>query len=466
MHSSVLGVQLTISIVHPSLTLYEFKGYSHIQVSWITVDLWWSWWTMATTDNKQQSAIVHYCKICHRGFSCGGALGGHMRAHNIAEVINSIQDEQQQQGLLVGDKPEGSKHSYFLRTTSNRFLNLQSPVRGEHSSERASLEDDKLLSPISSSVSKIEDGGAKKAHLWKFLGDNGNENGCFSREEQDLANVLVTLSNNTVDNNMYKNKTKEVSTPLAKGLFQCKACKKVFNSHQALGGHRASHKKVKGCYAAKPDDLTDDEMLEEDDFISHNEISMAQESLDPNFNLNNLTSQNTSHDDHDITREGKVHECSICYRVFSSGQALGGHKRFHWLQTDSTFITPFHDQFQYYGAEDYKKLTTSCSKDSELLDLNLPPDQTVDEKSTTTFLQPSINNVIKINNDEENKGYENCKKIEVCGKRSIKKLQDLGHNYNGEESRLCKLAKHCNVRDLKLDAVSSPWLQVGLASNK
>ncbi|KAL8112328.1 hypothetical protein AgCh_019865 [Apium graveolens] len=380
-----------------------------------------------------------------------------MRAHNIAEVINRIHEDQQE-GLLIGDKPEGNKHSYFLRTTSNRFLNLQSPVRGEHSSKRACFEDDKL--------SKNEDGGAKRAYLWKFLGKEGSENGCFSREEQDLANVLVTLSNNTVENNICKNKTKDqVSMPLAKGLFQCKGCKKVFNSHQALGGHRASHKKVKGCYAAKPDDdLTDDEMPEED-FITHNEISMAPESLDPDFNLNNLTSQNTSPGDHDITREGKVHECSICHRVFSSGQALGGHKRFHWLQTDSTFIAPFHDQFQYYyGVEDYKKLTASCSKDAELLDLNLPPDETVDEKCTTTILSPGMNNVIKINIDEENKNYENSKKIEVCGKR---KLQESGHKYNGEGSRICKLAKHCNVRDLKLDAVSSsPWLQVGLASNK
>uniref|UniRef100_J3LFH8 C2H2-type domain-containing protein n=1 Tax=Oryza brachyantha TaxID=4533 RepID=J3LFH8_ORYBR len=28
------------------------------------------------------------------------------------------------------------------------------------------------------------------------------------------------------------------------GMFECKACKKLFSSHQALGGHRASHKKT------------------------------------------------------------------------------------------------------------------------------------------------------------------------------------------------------------------------------
>lgn len=33
------------------------------------------------------------------------------------------------------------------------------------------------------------------------------------------------------------------------GHFECSSCKKVFGSHQALGGHRASHKNVKGCFA-------------------------------------------------------------------------------------------------------------------------------------------------------------------------------------------------------------------------
>lgn len=30
-------------------------------------------------------------------------------------------------------------------------------------------------------------------------------------------------------------------------------------------------------------------------------------------------------------KEVKIHECPVCYRVFSSGQALGGHKRSHGI---------------------------------------------------------------------------------------------------------------------------------------
>ena len=32
------------------------------------------------------------------------------------------------------------------------------------------------------------------------------------------------------------------------------------------------------------------------------------------------------------------HRCSICLRVFSSGQALGGHKRCHWEKGDETSV--------------------------------------------------------------------------------------------------------------------------------
>ncbi|KAM0942120.1 putative transcription factor C2H2 family [Dioscorea sansibarensis] len=35
--------------------------------------------------------------------------------------------------------------------------------------------------------------------------------------------------------------------------YQCSSCKRVFSSRQALGGHRATHKNVKGCYALERD---------------------------------------------------------------------------------------------------------------------------------------------------------------------------------------------------------------------
>ncbi|KAK4401316.1 Zinc finger protein ZAT3 [Sesamum angolense] len=116
------------------------------------------------------------------------------------------------------------------------------------------------------------------------------------------------------------------------GGFECSSCKKVFGSHQALGGHRASHKNVKGCYAntnykskddgeeillleggwMDDDDDDDDTMMKE---MIHNEQQQM------------LVSSGSS--------GAGGHKCSICLRVFSSGQALGGHKRCHWEKMEA-----------------------------------------------------------------------------------------------------------------------------------
>ncbi|CAN6284709.1 unnamed protein product [Urochloa humidicola] len=67
-------------------------------------------------------------------------------------------------------------------------------------------------------------------------------------------------------------------------VFECKTCNRTFPSFQALGGHRASHKKPRladgGAATAEPP-------------------------------------------------KPKVHGCSICGLEFAIGQALGGHMRRH-----------------------------------------------------------------------------------------------------------------------------------------
>ncbi|KAJ0462985.1 hypothetical protein HanHA300_Chr14g0510171 [Helianthus annuus] len=53
----------------------------------------------------------------------------------------------------------------------------------------------------------------------------------------------------------------------------------------------------------------------------------------------------------------KGHECQICFRMFKSGQALGGHKR-------SRFINGSMDHYATMG-----HAAPSCS---DMIDLNLP----------------------------------------------------------------------------------------------
>ncbi|CAH8328926.1 unnamed protein product [Eruca vesicaria subsp. sativa] len=79
----------------------------------------------------------------------------------------------------------------------------------------------------------------------------------------------------------------------------CSVCGKAFPSYQALGGHKASHR-------IKPPTAADDS--------APPSIAVARGSTT-------------------IAPSGKIHECSICHKVFPTGQALGGHKRCHYEGT-------------------------------------------------------------------------------------------------------------------------------------
>ncbi|RID80189.1 hypothetical protein BRARA_A02870 [Brassica rapa] len=79
--------------------------------------------------------------------------------------------------------------------------------------------------------------------------------------------------------------------------YKCSVCGKAFPSYQALGGHKASHR-------IKP--LT------------------ADNSTSP------IIAGEKHHSSATVPPSGKIHECSICRKVFPTGQALGGHKRCHY----------------------------------------------------------------------------------------------------------------------------------------
>ncbi|KAJ0734629.1 putative transcription factor C2H2 family [Helianthus annuus] len=73
------------------------------------------------------------------------------------------------------------------------------------------------------------------------------------------------------------------SNSLPDRVFNCKTCNKEFKSFQALGGHRASHKRLK---------TTDGDKIQ-------------------------------------TPPKPKTHECPVCGLEFAIGQALGGHMRRH-----------------------------------------------------------------------------------------------------------------------------------------
>lgn len=102
---------------------------------------------------------------------------------------------------------------------------------------------------------------------------------------------------------------------------RCDICYKLFDSRKALSGHKSAS----SCYRK----------LEP----FHPSPSRKNMSSDLNRKLS--------------SRKSYRHECPICFRVFKSGQALGGHKRSHFLGSSTA-------------------IDSEINKVPSLIDLNLP----------------------------------------------------------------------------------------------
>ncbi|XP_010557519.1 PREDICTED: zinc finger protein AZF2-like [Tarenaya hassleriana] len=121
-------------------------------------------------------------------------------------------------------------------------------------------------------------------------------------EDEYLALCLVMLARGRPTTAQTQTQTQ---TQTQKISYKCSVCNKAFPSYQALGGHKASHRiKSASTAATTADDLSA--------VASTGEKSQAATA---------------------VALSGKTHECSICHKVFPTGQALGGHKRCHYEGT-------------------------------------------------------------------------------------------------------------------------------------
>eukprot|EP01018_Ginkgo_biloba_P018995 Gb_11510 [translate_table: standard] len=172
---------------------------------------------------------------------------------------------------------------------------------------------------------------------------------------------------------------KDTELDAGKSVHQCNTCKKLFNSHQALGGHRASHRKVKGCFAAEEQGtpMTESEAVNVDVNVNVNIMKFSPPGEEEGaVTLSHLTQEESPEQESFSKKVPKAHRCSICHRVFPSGQALGGHKRCHWIgdrvtETATSVISTDKEQ-QQSGAP-------NRSPKDELLDLNQPPPMDEDD---------------------------------------------------------------------------------------
>ncbi|EHA8591552.1 zinc finger protein ZAT10 [Cocos nucifera] len=122
--------------------------------------------------------------------------------------------------------------------------------------------------------------------------------------EEYLALCLVMLASG--DGRRQPSPFPPLPPPPPKLSYKCSVCGKAFPSYQALGGHKSSHRRPTGIEDVR---------------------------LFSSFAGNGSVSSGGSGGG---SEGGRVHQCSVCFRSFPSGQALGGHKRCHYWEVSSS----------------------------------------------------------------------------------------------------------------------------------
>ncbi|KAH1073431.1 hypothetical protein J1N35_025759 [Gossypium stocksii] len=294
----------------------------------------------------------HRCKLCLKSFINGRALGGHMRSHMLNLPIHVNQASQESVSASASasyssgeDDDDKKEQIYGLRENPKRsvrmvdpeFIDAGSVVVQDRESETESSKN--LTRRRSKRTRKTlyqheEEEEVVKVNITESVSSISD-----TTTEEDVAFCLMMLSRDqwkqhdeqeeddeseeeTEESEEYLKSTKPNRS--TRGKYRCETCNRVFKSYQALGGHRASHKKMKP-------------------------YSPATEAIhEPPENVGSSIP------------EKKTHECPVCFRIFSSGQALGGHKRSH--------VTG-----QVIATSTTKTAVTSSKKlGDSLIDLNLP----------------------------------------------------------------------------------------------
>ncbi|KAJ0088226.1 hypothetical protein Patl1_32233 [Pistacia atlantica] len=194
------------------------------------------------------------------------------------------------------------------------------------------------------------------------------------RTQSPLTFPIVSTSSSAVESGI------EGERPVEN--YKCKTCNRCFPSFQALGGHRASHKKPKVVNNVNEEKKSLLVIEEDDDHFSHMSTTLS-------LQLSNRASLCATNK----VKANKVHECSICGAEFSSGQALGGHMRRHraFISNNTTTSTALSIGT---GSDHHHHHSTEAKKTRNLLqlDLNLPAPE--DDRRESKFSFASKEQVI------------------------------------------------------------------------
>ncbi|KAL3644588.1 hypothetical protein CASFOL_009768 [Castilleja foliolosa] len=192
--------------------------------------------------------------------------------------------------------------------------------------------------------------------------DGYRKNGAFFSRYSNNYKELSLASNPSIIEPRKKRPVLENPEPVdvseKRAKYECFNCKKTFKSYQALGGHRPCHKRTNAYYESRYES-GENSLDDSTEFVARGNV------FRPGSNRKSGLAKQKSKANRN-SKKNKLHVCPFCDRVFKNGQALGGHKRSHFIG----------------GHEDYSNITNNRGpekKKPDLIDLNLPAPQEDDE---------------------------------------------------------------------------------------
>ncbi|GMI75835.1 hypothetical protein like AT3G60580 [Hibiscus trionum] len=290
----------------------------------------------------------HKCKLCLKTLPNGTALGTHMKSKTLnltvpvpPKVQPSQLSDESEAASYSSEGEEEKDQLYGLRENPKRsicfvdpeFVDADSVVLQARESETESSKNPtrrrskRTWKPLEQheETKKLKVNTDQPSQTESWAEPEPVSSISDTTTDEDVAFCLMMLSRDRWKSKVRKDDVEETDESeeyfTTRAKYRCLTCNRAFNSYQALGGHRASHKKIKA---------------------HETELAPA------NTGSRSMT-------------EKKTHECPVCFRVFSSGQALGGHKRSH-------IVTG-----QVAAAATTQTCVKSCKKlVVNLIDLNLP----------------------------------------------------------------------------------------------
>ncbi|KAL5077940.1 hypothetical protein RYX36_016924, partial [Vicia faba] len=248
----------------------------------------------STSDDQEEIFDVvldKLCKECGRGFQSRKALFGHMKCHSNSKNNGFELDEQESHTDAAAVLPSRKRRS--KRRLKTRYVNGNScsssvvnfaansvSEKEEHEQEEVAMSLMMLSRDVRSwcglnSIAESSDNDDNKLKSLEIFDDEskGNdglkmkktrnsviENGKDKKKNKNKVKIEVD-SDSAFEVNVRSKPGTKVSSEAEigakksckRGKFECVTCNRSFRSYQALGGHRAGHKRSKGCFASKID---------------------------------------------------------------------------------------------------------------------------------------------------------------------------------------------------------------------